>query len=111
MSTIDLNPEGYKNTSVLSFISNYDFTNCKSTPVGFTSEQSVLTLFHGVLDDNVHPDHSMNLIERLQMCGTQFNLMLYPNQDHSIVNRRRFLYSKILLELRRTIFKDISGIL
>lgn len=53
-----------------------------------------LLLAHGLYDDNVHFQHSALLIEALQMADIQFDMMVYPNQDHGI-SRRKHLYDKM----------------
>ncbi|KAJ1350561.1 hypothetical protein KIN20_006374 [Parelaphostrongylus tenuis] len=54
-----------------------------------------LLLVHGLYDDNVQFQHSALLIEALQVAGIQFDLMVYPNQDHGIL-RRNHLYRKMV---------------
>lgn len=41
-------------------------------------------LVHGTGDDNVHPQNTLQLAERLIEAGKRFDLMLYPNRSHSI---------------------------
>jgi dipeptidyl-peptidase-4 len=41
-------------------------------------------LVHGTGDDNVHPQNSIQLAERLQEAGVPFYMLLYPNRTHSI---------------------------
>lgn len=43
-----------------------------------------LLLVHGTGDDNVHPQNTMQLANRLQAAGKPFEMMLYPNRTHSI---------------------------
>ena len=43
-----------------------------------------LLLVHGTEDDNVHYQHTMQMAKKLQDEGKQFELMLYPNKNHSI---------------------------
>ncbi|CAJ0573267.1 unnamed protein product, partial [Mesorhabditis spiculigera] len=50
-----------------------------------------LLLVHGLYDDNVHFQHSALFIEKLQIAGIKFDLMVYPNQAHSIIDRRLHL--------------------
>nr|CDJ93776.1 Peptidase S9 domain containing protein [Haemonchus contortus] len=59
-----------------------------------------LLLAHGLHDDNVHFQNSALLMEALQIQDIDFDLMLYPNQDHSI-SRRKHLYRKIAAFLER----------
>ncbi len=41
-------------------------------------------LVHGTGDDNVHPQNSYQLVERLEEANKQFHLRLYPNKAHGI---------------------------
>jgi dipeptidyl-peptidase-4 len=43
-----------------------------------------LLLVHGTGDDNVHPQNTIQLVNKLQAVGKPFQLMLYPNRTHSI---------------------------
>jgi dipeptidyl-peptidase-4 len=43
-----------------------------------------LLLIHGTIDDNVHLNNSIQMIEKLQQAGKQFELMLYPNARHRV---------------------------
>jgi len=61
------NPEGYKTSSVLSYIDKY---------------KGVLQIVHGTMDDNVHMQNSIQLISALQDKGKQFEFMLYPGGRH-----------------------------
>lgn len=84
------NEEGYKNTSVLSYIDRY---------------KGGLRIVHGTTDDNVHMQNSIQLINALQDRNRNFELMLYPNQRHGISGRKaahnfvetcRFIYRNLL---------------
>ncbi|MGB7069639.1 MAG: DPP IV N-terminal domain-containing protein [Pyrinomonadaceae bacterium] len=46
-----------------------------------------LMLIHGVMDDNVHMQNTMQLAHELQKAGKQFDLMVYPTQQHGISDR------------------------
>ncbi len=70
MSTPQLNPDGYAATSVIRSAGDLD---------------GHLVLFHGTMDDNVHLQNSIQLIDELQRAGeTSFELMLYPNARHGV---------------------------
>jgi dipeptidyl-peptidase 4 len=43
-------------------------------------------LIHGVIDENVHMQNTLQLAERLQMAGKEFEMMLYPGNRHGISN-------------------------
>jgi len=79
MLTPQLNPEGYKASSVLEAAANLS---------------GKLLLIHGVIDENVHLQNTLNLAEKLQMAGERFDLMLYPGNRHPVVqpSQRRHLY-------------------
>ncbi|KAK6048534.1 hypothetical protein COOONC_13963, partial [Cooperia oncophora] len=53
-----------------------------------------LLLAHGLYDDNVHFQHSALFMEALQTHDIDFDVMVYPNQDHAI-SRRSHLYYKM----------------
>ncbi len=69
MSTPVDNPDGYHESTPLTYIN------------GLTAS---LLLVHGTGDDNVHPQNTMQLVDKLESAGKQFRLMLYPNRTHSI---------------------------
>ncbi len=45
-----------------------------------------LMLIHGVMDDNVHMQNTIQFANELQKEGKQFDLMLYPTQRHGVTN-------------------------
>jgi dipeptidyl-peptidase-4 len=63
------NPAGYHFASVLTHAEKY---------------KGNLLIIHGALDDNVHMQNSIGLIEELQRLGKHFEMMVYPNQRHGI---------------------------
>jgi dipeptidyl-peptidase-4 len=67
MDTPNDNPEGYKESSALTYVKNY---------VG------KLYLTHGDMDDNVHMQNSIYLISELEDEGKVFQFMLYPGGRH-----------------------------
>ena len=68
------NPEGYKFGSVLTHVNNY---------------KGKLLITHGAIDDNVHMQNSIQLVEELQRLNKRFEMMIYPNQRHGIRGKFR----------------------
>ena len=87
----DDNPDGYKNTSVLTYVNKY---------------KGVLRIVHGSTDDNVHMQNSIQLVDALQDLGKSFELMIYPNQRHGIGNTKA---RHNLKETCRFIYKNMLG--
>ena len=84
------NPEGYKNASILTYVDRY---------------KGVLRIMHGDMDDNVHMQNTIQLIDALQNAGKHFELMVYPGGrhgwtgpkvTHDRVERIRFYYQYLL---------------
>ncbi len=69
MRTPAANPDGYKNSSVLTYTS------------GLSARLLIVT---GTGDDNVHPQNTLWMVNALEAQGTQFELMMYPGRTHSI---------------------------
>jgi len=65
------NAEGYRNSSVKSYIKNY---------------KGNLYIIHGTMDDNVHMQNSIQLIAALQDAKKDFEFMLYPGGRHGWSN-------------------------
>jgi len=51
--------------------------------------KGILFLSHGVMDDNVHMQNSVQLIDKLIDLGKKFEFMLYPDQRHSFKDEKR----------------------
>ncbi len=53
-----------------------------------------LLLVHGLMDDNVRPNQSMDFVEALIKAGKQFDTQWYPTSNHSILGEtyRKHLY-------------------
>ncbi len=82
MRTEKENPDGYKNNS----------------PVYFANLlKGNYLLVHGLGDDNVHPQHSIEMINALVEADKQFDTMLYTNKNHGLSggNARHHLYTKM----------------
>ncbi|MFN5392547.1 MAG: DPP IV N-terminal domain-containing protein [Planctomycetota bacterium] len=71
MSTPQLNPEGYRSSSVVEAAGNL---------------HGQLMLIHGEIDDNVHMTNTLQLAYALQKAGKQFELMVYPKSRHGITD-------------------------
>lgn len=67
MDTYEQNPNGYDQASVLSHVEQYT---------------GKLLITHGLMDDNVHVQNSIQLIDKLQDAGKEFEMMFYPNERH-----------------------------
>lgn len=67
MDTPAENPEGYKSSSVLQYVDKY---------------KGMLQIVHGVIDDNVHLQNSINLISKLQDAKKDFEFMEYSGGRH-----------------------------
>lgn len=82
------NPEGYKNTSVVESAGDL---------------HGRLLLIHGAIDDNVHIQNSVSLMENLQKAGIQFEFMMYPGSRHGVkdprqVRQMREMMTRFILE-------------
>ena len=67
MDTPRDNPDGYKESSALTYVSGY---------------KGKLYMTHGDLDDNVHMQNSIYLISKLEDAGKSFRFMVYPGGRH-----------------------------
>ncbi|MCL7987978.1 S9 family peptidase [Sphingobacterium sp. lm-10] len=90
MDTPQDNPEGYKDGSVLTHVNGY---------------KGVLRLMHGDLDDNVHLQNSIQLVDALTDRDIPFEFMIYPGSRHGFERRKsaydfkervRFYYEYLL---------------
>lgn len=90
MDTPAENPEGYKTSSVLTYVDRY---------------KGLLRIYHGTMDDNVHMQNSIQLIKKLEERKKHFEFMLYPGgrhgwpgnqQAHSQNENNLFIYKNLL---------------
>ena len=59
-----------------------------------------LLIVHGMMDDNVHVQNSVQLADALQTAGKDFEMMFYPRSRHGIGSPH---YLKLQLDfIRRT---------
>lgn len=71
MSTPQKNPRGYR----------------KGAPIYYADRMQTdqdLLLVHGDMDDNVHFQNSVRMVDALQEANKQFEFMMYPGRDHGI---------------------------
>jgi dipeptidyl-peptidase-4 len=80
MNTPQENPEGYERTSVVKAAANL---------------HGRLLLIHGIMDDNVHVQNSLQLVRALQRADKDFELMVYPNDRHGIRGRH---YQRLVID-------------
>jgi len=69
MGLMDDNREGYKQSSVITHAGNLE---------------GHLLLAHSLMDENVHPQHTFQLVNALNMAGKDFDLKIYPPGAHGI---------------------------
>jgi dipeptidyl-peptidase 4 len=64
-----------------------------------------LLVMYGDVDDNVHIQNSVSLAKKLIDAGKDFDLMLFPGKEHSIVGTadRTFLYRKMTIFFDRNL--------
>ena len=70
----------------------------ENSPVNFADRlKGNYMLVHGIADDNVHFQNSTEMINALVKNKKQFDLMVYPNRNHSIFgeNARMHLFTKM----------------
>jgi dipeptidyl-peptidase-4 len=85
MLTPKENPKGYERSSCLLAAKNL---------------QGRLLILHGMIDDNVHVQNSMQLAEALQRANKTFEMMVYPSARHGIRGQH---YLRVQLDfIRRT---------
>ena len=57
----------------------YEGTNLMSVAKNLSGKPLIM---HGTVDDNVHPQNTLQFIDALQKAGKDFDLRLYPGSDH-----------------------------
>jgi dipeptidyl-peptidase-4 len=88
MGTPQNNPEGYKKSSVIAAAKDLS---------------GKLLLVHGMIDDNVHMQNTIQLAYELQKAGKPFQLMLYPKSRHGVndpllVRHMRTMMTEFILQ-------------
>jgi dipeptidyl-peptidase-4 len=74
MDTPAENPEGYKQGAVLTYADRY---------------KGGLRLTHGTIDDNVHEQNTLQVVDWLTSHNQRFELMVYPDSRHAIQASQR----------------------
>ncbi|HSE43053.1 MAG TPA: S9 family peptidase, partial [Acidobacteriota bacterium] len=88
MKTPEENLEGYKKASVLESAARL---------------QSTLLLIHGLADDNVHPQNTINFIDALIKARKPYQLYLQPSQKHGFDQDEALIYlNQRILEFFKT---------
>lgn len=82
------NPEGYERSSVTAAAKQL---------------HGPLLLIHGLMDDNVHPRNSVQLMDALQKADRPFEFLAYPQSRHGVVTpyRVKHLYGRMLAFIER----------
>jgi dipeptidyl-peptidase-4 len=80
MGTMSDNPDGYKTSSVLSYTDKY---------------KGMLQIVHGVIDENVHFQNSLQLISDLQDKKKDFEFMAYPGGRHGWGGNKGFHFQNL----------------
>ncbi len=82
MRTPQENPDGYDQNSPINHASGL---------------KGKLLIIHGDVDDNVHPQNTMEMVDKLVQENKQFDMFIYPNRNHSIYggNVRYHLFTKM----------------
>ncbi len=76
MRTPEENPEGYRQGSCVELAENL---------------KGHLLIVHGLIDDNVHPTNTWDLVKKLQDADRRFDLMIYPGYRHGVGSTYRSL--------------------
>jgi dipeptidyl-peptidase 4 len=86
MNTPQENPRGYNATSVVKAAKDL---------------HGKLLILHGLMDDNVHVQNTVELMQALQRADRDFEVMLYPRARHGLFGRH---YQRLMIDfMRRTL--------
>ncbi len=83
MHTPQNNPEGYENTTI--------------TNMTALQNNVRFLMMHGVADDNVHLQNTLNLLDKLDLAGVEnYDYHVFPDSDHSIFfhNANKMVYDR-----------------
>ncbi len=82
MKTPKNNPGGYERTSVTAAAKDLS---------------GRILLIHGAMDDNVHPQNTIQLADALQRAGKPFEMMLYPKARHGVTNPKQVKHLRMTM--------------
>ena len=89
------NPEGYRQASVFSHLPTY---------------RGGLLLVHGSMDDNVHMQNTLQLLNGMLDLGKTAELMIYPGERHGIRGSKAVGYYKSALDFWKRKFFSIREV-
>ena len=98
MDSPEENREGYEKSSLFTYVKDY---------------KSGLRITHGTMDDNVHPQNTYRLIEKLIDAGKKFEFMVYPGERHGYKKQKGIYDWKMQLDfwLRSFFGKTIEDVI
>ncbi len=88
MGLLPENEAGYESADVLSYIDGYE---------------GGLLIVHGTGDDNVHPQHTWQFIDKVTAKNKPLDVMMYPGKDHDLPGVHYHLYSKMTRFLKENL--------
>jgi dipeptidyl-peptidase-4 len=91
MNTPQENPKGYDATSVVKAAKNL---------------HGRLLISHGVMDDNVHLQNTLQLAQALEQADRDFEMMLYPQSRHGIGGKH---YQRLMVDFMKRVLKPDPG--
>jgi dipeptidyl-peptidase-4 len=85
-----VNPKGYREASLINRAQDLNGN---------------VLIIHGTADDNVHVQHTMQYIDALVRAGKQFEMQLYPDDNHHLRkgNNASHMHHRILLFLEKNL--------
>jgi dipeptidyl-peptidase 4 len=91
MDTYEQNREGYNAGSVLTHVEKF---------------KGKLLITHGLMDDNVHVQNSIQFVDKMQDAGKIFEMMFYPNERHGWGGNKRTHSQKLKKDFWQRHFFD-----
>ena len=62
-----------------------------TNPAGPFTSRRHRQLIHGEMDDQVHPDHTMRLADRLIAADKDFELLIVPGAEHVFIDHLAYI--------------------